>query len=160
MQITTGSRSQMMLRARWSPGGFYQRTGAGKGPEPKSFLIEVCQDHKISDDAEMRMRGLTTCIATIMFGSTIFALMFAGSDVWAGQPIAGWVYPYMIFLALTVFFGYIAFRPNPVEAAVKIVGFDFEMQHVWLQVKRQDYLDALMKENGISTELVNWVVKA
>jgi hypothetical protein len=150
----------MMLRARWSPGGFYQRTGAGKGPEPKSFLIEVCEDHKISDDAEMRMRGLTTCIATIMFGSTIFALMFAGSDVWAGQPIAGWVYPYMIFLALTVFFGYIAFRPNPVEAAVKIVGFDFEMQHVWLQVKRQDYLDALMKENEISTELVNWVVKA
>jgi hypothetical protein len=95
-----------------------------------------------------------------MFGSTVLAVMFAGSDIWAGQPIAGWVYPYMIFLLLTAIFGYIAFRPNPLESAIKIIGFDFEMQHVWLQVKRRDYLDALMKENGMATELVSWVVKA
>lgn len=149
-----------MLSSRWNPTLRYHGRSTEKRPEPRTFLVEVCEDHKITDEAELRMRGLATCVATIMFGSTIFAVMFAGSDVWAGQPIAGWVYPYMIFLGLTVLFGYIAFRPSPVESALKIVGFDFEMQHVWLQPKRRDYLEALMDINGIDAQLVNWIVKA
>lgn len=160
MLIMAGSRSRMLIRFHWNASFIDSGTRSAKRPESKAFRIEVCEDHKITDEAEMRLRGLATCLATLMFGSTVFALMFAGSDIWAGQPIAGWVYPYMIFLVLTVLFGYVAFRPNPLESAMKIIGFDFEMQHVWLQVKRRDYLDALMRENPISAELVSWVVKA
>ena len=127
--------------------------------ETKSFLVDVCEDHAVSDNAEMRVRALSSVIASIVAGASFFALLYAGSDYWAGRPVSPWVYSYLLILGLSLLFVYVSFRPSGLESAFKIIGFDFELQHVWLAMKNTSYRDTFMKENSMSAELVRWIVK-
>ena len=121
--------------------------------------MDVCQDHEMSDNAELKFRGLATLITSIIAGVSIFALIYAGSDYWVGRPVSPWVYSYIGILSLSLLLGYVAFRPSALEASIKIIGFDFERQHVWLRLKNHQYMEQLMSENPMAVELVNWVVK-
>ncbi|MHA1948869.1 MAG: hypothetical protein ACXAAO_06385 [Candidatus Thorarchaeota archaeon] len=113
----------------------------------------------MSDNAEIKMRGLSTLAASIIASASIFALIYAGSDYWAGRSVSPWVYSYLLILSLSLIFGYLAFRPSALEASIKIIGFDFERQHVWIRLKNREYLKQLMTENPMAAELVTWIVK-
>jgi hypothetical protein len=125
----------------------------------KSFVLDVCEDHEMSDNAELKLRGISMIIASIIAGVSIFALIYAGSDFWLGRPVSPWVYSYIFILSLSLLLGYVAFRPSALEASVKIIGFDFEQQYVWLRLKNRGYLEQLLSDNPMDTELVNWVIK-
>ena len=107
----------------------------------------------------MRVRGLSSIIASIVAGASFFALIYAGADWWAGRPVSPWVYSYLLILAFSFLFVYLSFRPSALEASFKIIGFDFELQHVWFELQNPTYRDTFMKENPMSAELVSWIVK-
>ncbi|MFW9810283.1 MAG: hypothetical protein ACFFE6_12975 [Candidatus Thorarchaeota archaeon] len=158
-RISTTPRRKVWLRPHWDPQFDWKSKSRLENAEIKSFLVDVCEDHEMSDDAEFRLRGLSLFLASVISGISVFALMFAGSDYWAGRPVSPWVYSYVVILFLSLLLGYIAFRPSPLEASIRIIGFDFEMQHVWIKLKNPEYRDQLMSENPMAVELVNWVVK-
>ena len=158
-RISTNPRKKVWLRPSWDP----QFSSMGKNQlanaETKSFLVEVCEDHAVTDNAEMRMRGLSTFVASILVAVSIFALLFAGADYWAGRPVSPWVYSYLLVLILSTLFVYVAFRPSALEASFRIIGFDFELQYVWLAMSNPTYRNLFLNENPIAAELVTWIVK-
>ncbi|MHA2024868.1 MAG: hypothetical protein ACW98U_03110 [Candidatus Thorarchaeota archaeon] len=158
-RISTAPRRKVWLRPHWDPRFSVRRNKQLENDVGKSFIVDVCQDHEMSDNAELKLRGLSTLIASIIAGVSIFALIYAGSDYWAGRPVSPWVYSYIVILSLSLILGYVAFRPSALEASIKIIGFDFERQHVWLRLKNREYLEQLMSDNPMTVELVNWVVK-
>ena len=126
----------------------------------KSFVVDVCAEHTMADNAEWRARTLSSVVASILVSISIFAIIYAGADVWAGKPISPWIYSYVVVLVFSLLLAYISFRPSAIEASFKIIGFDFELQHVWLMLSNASYRDSFLKENPLSSELVNWIVKA
>ena len=127
--------------------------------EGKSFLVGVCDDHSVSDNAELRVRGLSSVVASIVAGISIFALIYAGADYWVGRPVSPWVFSYLIILGLSLLFVYLAFRPSALEASFKIIGFDFDFQYVWFAMSNSTYRDLFIQENPLDAELVSWIVK-
>jgi hypothetical protein len=127
--------------------------------EVKSFLVDVCDDHSISDNAEMKARTLSTVLASIVAGVSVFALMYAGADYWAGNTLSPWVYTYLLILGMSLLFAYVSFRPTALEASFRIIGFDFDLQHVWLAMRNPNYRNLFVNENPVSAELVTWIVK-
>ena len=158
-RVSTTPRRKVWLRPHWDPLFNVKNKNRLENAEIKSFVVDVCEDHEMSDNAELKLRGLSVLLASIIAGISLFALIYAGSDYWAGRPVNSWVYSYMIILTLSLILGYIAFRPSPLEASIKIIGFDYERQHVWIKLKNHEYMQQLMTENPMATELVNWVVK-
>lgn len=159
-KISTAPNRQFWLRPAWDPTLRGPKKYGLPTQDTKTFLIEVCDDHNIADFAEGRFRSLSTIFASLMIGSIIFALMFAGAEFSATRHIAGWVPLYVGILAVSLILGYWSFRPNALETAIKIVGFDFDVQHVWLSIRNEDYRQKLLNENGMHAELVSWVIKA
>jgi len=160
--ITTRPQSKRWLRPHWDP-GFYARDRKRLGltmAEKKSFLIQVCENHHATDEGQYRMRAITSFLLTVVASVSIFVIMLAGSDFWAGRAIGSWVYAYFLVLGASILVGVIAFRPNALESAVNIIGFDFDVQYVWLKIKDADYRNRFIAENEMNAELVNWVVKA
>jgi hypothetical protein len=127
--------------------------------ETKSFLVDVCEDHSVSDNAEMRVRGLSSIIASIVAGISIFALIYAGADYWGGRQVSPWVYSYLLIMSLSLLFVYVAFRPSALEASFRIIGFDFDLQYVWFAMSNSMYRSLFVKENPLDAELVSWIVK-
>ena len=159
--ISTRPQTKRWLRPHWDP-GFYARDRKRLGltlSEKKSFLIQVCDCHHATDDAEMRMRAITSFILTVIASASFFVIMFAGADFWAGRGISSWLYAYFLVLGASILVGVIAFRSNPLESSVNIVGFDFDIQYVWFKIKDEQYRNKFIEENGMSAELVNWIVK-
>jgi hypothetical protein len=149
------------LRPQWDPNHFpssRKRLGL-KLTEMRSFQLHVCEDHQASDDGYWRMRGLTSLILTIVASVSIFVIMFAGSDLWAGRGLSPWVGSYILVLTASIFAGIIVFRPNALEDSFNIVGFDFDVQYVWLKLKDPQYRNKFISANEMNAELVNWVVK-
>ena len=158
-RISTSPGRKVWLRPGWDPNFNPMGKNQLANAETKSFLVDVCEDHSISDNAEMRIRVLSTFVASVIGAVAIFALFFAGSDYWAGRPVSPWVYSYLLVLILSLVFVYVAFRPSALEASFRIIGFDFELQHVWLAMGNPTYRDLFMKENPIAAELVTWIIK-
>jgi hypothetical protein len=121
--------------------------------------VEVCEDHSVTDNAEMRIRVLSSLVASIVAAASIFALIFTGADYWVGRPVSSWVYSYLLVLVLSSLFVYVAFRPSALEASFRIIGFDYELQHVWFAMHNPTYRELFVKENPIAAELVTWIVK-
>lgn len=105
------------------------------------------------------MRGLSSIVASIVAGISIFALIYAGADYWVGRPVSPWVFSYLIILSLSLLFVYLAFRPSALEASFKIIGFDFDLQYVWFAMSNSMYRDQFVQENSLDAELVSWIVK-
>jgi hypothetical protein len=156
--ISSRSRRKVWLRPHWDP-RFGVRKNRSVEDLTKTFIVDVCEDHVMTDNAELKLRGLSMVIASIISGVSILALIYAGSDYWLGRPVSPWVYSYIFILSLSLLLGYVAFRPSALESSIQIIGFDFEKQYVWLRLKNQEYLDQFISQNPIDTELVNWVVK-
>lgn len=159
--VSTRPHTKNGLRPQWNPAYFpSQRKRLGlKLPEKKSFQLRVCEDHQAADEGYWRMRGITSLVLTIVASVSIFVIMFAGADLWAGRELSPWVGSYLLVLSASVLAGIIVFRPNALEASFNIIGFDFDVQYVWLKLKDPGYLNDFVSENEMNAELVNWVVK-
>ncbi len=161
-RITATHQNTRWMRPQWNP-AFYsgERKRIGlPAPLTQSLLLHECEEHHITDDGNARMRCLAMFFAAFLSGLSVFALIFVGYDLSSGRgihPIAG---AYLIGLSLSLIFGYIAFQPNPLEASIRIIGFDLDFQHVWLQLKNAEYRRQFVEENPTTTELVNWVEMA
>lgn len=158
-RISSHPGRKVWLRPTWDPNFNLLGRQHAANAEAKSFLVDVCEDHSVSDNAEMRARGLSVIIASLVAGISFFALIYAGADVWAGKPVSPWVYSYILLLCLSLLFAYVSFRPSALEASFRIIGFDFELQYVWLKMSNPFYRDTFVRENPMDAELVNWIVK-
>jgi hypothetical protein len=161
-RITTTPPHKQWLRPQWNP-SFYasdRRRLRLQTPSSKSFLIYVCEDHHMTDDDNARLRFLAMLLAAVLSGMSIFALIFVGYDISSGRGIHPISTAYFLMLSLSLIFGYFAFRPNILESSVKIIGFDFDVQNVWLQFKNPDYRQRFIQENQTAAELANWIILA
>jgi hypothetical protein len=158
-RISTHPRSKIWHNPAWDARFLTAKEQQLTAAETKSFLVDVCADHTISDNAEMRARTLSTFVASLIACISIFALIYAGADVWAGRPISPWIYSYVVIFFSSLFLVYISFRPSAFETSFKIIGFDFELQYVWIMLSSPSYREQFVEENPLSAELVNWVVK-
>lgn len=159
--ITTSPKRKRYLRPHWDP-AFSAQSRKRLGltlPQKKTFLIPVCDDHEMLDDGEWRLKGIVSLIVAIIASSSIFVLMFAGSDIWNGYGIRPWVPGYFLILAISIIVGYLVFRPNVLESTVKIIGYDFDVQYVWFYLKNPEYRRKFVEENKMNAELVSWIVK-
>ena len=159
--ISTSPKRKRYLRPHWDPAFSAQsRKQFGLSlPQKKTFLIPVCDDHELLDDGEWRLKGIVSLIVAVIASSSIFVLMFAGSDIWNGYGIRSWVSGYFLVLAISIIIGYLAFRPRLLERAVKIIGFDFDVQYVWFYLKDPEYRRKFIEMNEMNAELVSWIVK-
>ncbi|MFW9961176.1 MAG: hypothetical protein ACFFDV_09165 [Candidatus Thorarchaeota archaeon] len=160
--ISATPRSKQWLRPHWNP-TFYasdRRRISLQPPASKSFLVHVCEEHHITDEGNFRMRGLSMLLAAILGGMSIFALIFTGYDLSSGRGIHPIAAIYIVALFLSLVFGYVAFRPTALEASVKIIGFDFDIQNVWFQFENPEYRMRFIEENQMGSEIVNWIVMA
>jgi len=89
-----------------------------------------------------------------------FALLTLGSNLWLGKTSDAWVYGVVILAIASFILSIAAFRPKPIESAVRIVGFDAGFQNIWLDFKNRAYRDEFMKENPMTAELVSWILRA
>ena len=159
--VTTSSNRKRYLRPHWDP-AFSPKSRKQFGlslPQKNTFLVPVCDSHEIIDDGKWRVRSIVSLFVAVVASSSIFVLMFAGSDVWNGYGIRSWVPGYFLVLAISIIVGYLAFRPNVLESAVKIIGFDFDVQYVWFYLKNAEYRRRFIEENEMNAELVSWIVK-
>ena len=158
-RISTNLGRKVWLRPYFDPRYNLRSKNQMTNAETKSFLVDVCEDHSVSDNAEMRMRSLASIIASIVAGISIFALIYAGADYWVGRQVSPWIYSYLLILGISLFFVYIAFRPSALEASFRIIGFDFDLQYVWFAMSNPMYRSLFVKENPLDAELVSWIVK-
>ena len=89
----------------------------------------------------------------------LFGLMFLGDAFYRGRPIPFWSVVFGVFFGLSMFLTWFAFRPNALERAVQILGFDPGMQNVLVVFKSQSYRETVIQDNPMSSELVSWIVK-
>ncbi|TFG33773.1 hypothetical protein EU527_06800 [Candidatus Thorarchaeota archaeon] len=159
--ITTTPRRKQWLRPHWKP-GFYASERKRLGltlEEKKSFQVHICENHYISDDGEWRFRILAMLLISITVSLSIFFFIISGNSIWNGGGINPGIRGYFAILLASIVIGYLAFKPNALESAFQIIGFDFDVQYVWLKLKNPDYRAKLVEDNPLNVELVNWIVK-
>ena len=87
----------------------------------------------------------------------ILSLLAFGDQMWRGARISPLILfavaIFVLFLSVT----YMLFRPGQIEQAVKVIGFDGGLRHVWLQFENSRYRDEFMNENAMNAELVKWI---
>jgi len=130
-------------------------------PQSKMRILPifVCEDHYHTDEGEERYKSC--CIITDGFAMAFFffGLLFLGDAFSRGRPLSFWSVAFFSFFAGSIFLTWIAFRPNALQRAFQIVGFDGGMQNVLIAFKDKSYRDLIIQENPMSTELVSWIVK-
>ncbi|TFG34545.1 hypothetical protein EU527_02710 [Candidatus Thorarchaeota archaeon] len=159
--ITTTPRRTQISRANWRV-GFYaaeQKRLCLALNEKKSFHVHVCENHDISDDGEWRTRLLAMLLISIVASLSIFFFIFNGNSFWNGDIFNPWMHGFLIIALVSIVFAYFAFKPNALESSFQIIGFDYDIQYVWLKLKNPEYRAKFVEENPLDTQLANWIVK-
>lgn len=160
-RITLSSRGPNYLNRAWDP--YYSSYGSArqKLPQPKLRVIPmyVCEDHYHTDDGVERYKTCCFIIDGFAMAFFFFGLLFLGDAFYRGRPIPFWSMAFSAFFAFSMFLTWIAFRPNALQRAVRIVGFDPGLQNILLVFKDKSYRDTVIQDNPMSTELVSWIVK-
>jgi len=160
-RITTAPRRKQWLRPYWQIGfapSQRQRLGLTL-EEKKSFLVHVCDEHDYSDNGQWRLRSLVMLLLSLIVCLSVFVFIFNVSNVLNGYGVSPWIRTFIFFSIISLILGYYAFKPNALEKAVQIVGFDFDVQYVWLHLMNESYQDKFLKANPMNAELVNWIIK-
>ncbi|MGY5854673.1 MAG: hypothetical protein RTU92_13980 [Candidatus Thorarchaeota archaeon] len=161
-RMTTYPNRKIWLRPGWDPAftpNARRRLGIANSAS-STFRIPVCEDHIVSDQSDCRYRTLCTIGNGLIFAFALFALLTTGSDIWLGRRLSLWAPFVVVLVVFTLIVNYFAFRPRPLEAALKIVGFDHGVQYVWLAIKDSHYRETFLDENQMHAELVRWIIKA
>jgi hypothetical protein len=120
----------------------------------------VCEDHYYTDESEDRYKTLCLVVDGLAMALMLFALLSLGDSISRSRMISPWVFLFTGIFAVSMIFSAIAFRPNPLARAVRIIGFDAGMQNALLAFKEPSYRNEFVKENPMTSELVTWVMKA
>ena len=160
-RITIASEKQQYLRRSWDPSyhPLVRRSHRTLYPKTKVLPIYTCENHEFSDDDHVRSRTLCLIIDGFSMAFLLFGLLFIGDAFARGGSISVWSISFIAFFSVSMLFSWIAFRPNSVERAVHIIGFDSGMQNVILEFGNKAYRDAVIQENPMTSELITWIVK-
>ncbi len=152
MKVTSGEE--------WNFVSPYVPRKNGPQPEMKVLRVQVCEDHADPDAGTDRYQTLCIIIDGLLIGFLFMGLLFIGDRYWRGRPISFWPFLFIGLFGLAMVLTKVAFMPNAVAKAVRIVGFDTGMQNVLIAFKNPTYRDEFMKENQMTAELVSWILKA
>jgi hypothetical protein len=119
----------------------------------------VCENHYYTDTGVERYKTCCFIVDGFTMAFFFFGLMFLGDAFYRGRPIPFWSVAFSAFFTISMFLSWIAFRPNALQRAVKIIGFDPGLQNILLVFKNKGYRDMVIQDNPMSTELVSWIVK-
>ena len=86
--------------------------------------------------------------------------MAVGSDLWLGRGFGLGGFIAIFLLSIAISSSIVAFRSRPLEAAFKIIGFDYGAQYVYIGFKDTNYRQMFLEENEMNAELVSWIVRA
>ncbi len=159
MRISTVPGRKQWLRPEWDPMYWSGKRRFGMSlSQAQTFIVPVCEDHYYGDRSEWRHRLLCVVVDGILMAMFFLAFLIMGSNFWLGRVNPFWVYLVLGVFVVAMALSYLAFKSNQFESAFRIVGFDADLQHVWLKLKNHEYRDALLNENPMSSELVNWII--
>lgn len=162
-RITLSSSGSNYLNRRWDPRYTPSLSIPARRslPQPKLRVlpIYVCEDHYHTDEGVDRYRTCCFIVDGFAMAFFFFGLMFLGDSFYRGRPIPFWSVAFFVFFASTMLLTWVAFRPNALQRAVKIVGFDPGMQNILLVFKDKSYRETVIRDNPMATELVSWIVK-
>ncbi|UCE09789.1 MAG: hypothetical protein JSW61_12570 [Candidatus Thorarchaeota archaeon] len=129
------------------------------GLKPVTFIVPFCEEHVDIDSGRGRMRVAATYFFGLATSILIIAIMFVGSDLWLGRGVPFWAYPFLGIYALCFAAFVLTYRPSELESSVKVIGFDVNRDHVFLQFKDKTYTDEFLLLNKSNAELVSWIVR-
>ena len=155
----TGRQS---LRRSWDYGyAFYPRhEDRTRFSEMKVLPVQVCEDHAHPDDGTDRYQTLCIIVDGLLMAFVTFSLLIIGDRVSRARPIPLWSYLFILLFGVAILSTIVAFRPNVLERAVRIIGFDPGMRSVLLLFRREEYREQFLLENQMNAELVNWILRA
>ncbi len=160
LKIAKAGKQYLSRTWEYAYGPYVKRRNDTQQRETKVLLIQVCEDHAHPDDGSERYQSLCLIVDGIIAALLIFGLLFIGDSISRSRPIPLWSFLSLALFGLAMLFTIVAFRPNAVEQAVNIVGFDPGMQNVLLDIKRPDYRSELIQENQMTAELVSWILRS
>jgi hypothetical protein len=165
-----GSPATNIVRMRISKSGtiwdnpeyipYVRRRQNSLTPEMKVLLVQVCEDHTDPDAGTDRAQTLCIIVDGLLLGFLLFALLSIGDSFWRGRSMTFWPFLFIGLFALAMSLTKVAFMPNALAKAVRIVGFDAGMLNIMIAFKNSDYRDEFMQENQMTAELVSWILKA
>jgi len=160
MKITSGG--VWYLRHERDPtfSPYVRRKNGPQQPEMKVLPVQVCKDHANPDAGTDRYQALCIVVDGLLMGFLFFGLLFIGDSIWRGRPLTFWPFLFIGLFGLAMVLTAVAFMPNALAKAVRIVGFDAGMRNVLISFKSPTYRDEFMKENQMTAELVSWILKA
>ena len=160
-RITLSSRGSKYLSRTWDPYFTASSRVRAKLPQPKQRVlpIYVCENHYHTDDGEDRYKSCCFIVDGFALAFFVFGLFFLGDSFYRGRPIPFWSMAFTAFFGFSLFLTWIAFRPNALQRAVKIIGFDPGIQNILLVFKNEMYRETVIQENPMASELVSWIVK-
>lgn len=159
--ITVVSERTQYLRRSWDP--YYdpmvRRRQGLPNPKTKTLSIYTCDNHYFSDEGHERYKTLCIIVDGFAMVFLFFGLLFVGDSISRGRSVTIWSVAFFAFFVLSMILSWLAFRPNPIERAVRIMGFDAGMQNVILVFQNKTYRDAVIEENPLTSELVSWIAR-
>ncbi|MFW9968419.1 MAG: hypothetical protein ACFFEA_14795 [Candidatus Thorarchaeota archaeon] len=155
--VSTPKKTQYLSRGPMTP--YEMRRIRAPLPEVKTFHVYVCDNHSLDDGGIMRLRAASTFYASLALCLLVFAIMVIGNDIRLGRALTLWTGLFFIFVGASMILAFLAFRPFGLEAAFRIIGFDYDLRHVWFQLENPLYRDAMFHLNAMDAELVSWIVK-
>ena len=155
--ICTPRKTQFLSQGPSAP---YERRRMGIPlPEVKTFHVYVCEDHALDDGGILRLRAASSFYALLALCMLVFAIMVIGNDIRLGRALTLWTGLFFMFVAASMILAIFAFRPFGLEAAFRIIGFDYDLRHVWLQLENPLYRETLYNLNAMDAQLVSWIEK-
>ncbi|MFW9806911.1 MAG: hypothetical protein ACFFFK_09300 [Candidatus Thorarchaeota archaeon] len=150
------------LRRSWqySYGPYVPLRSGPKLPDMKVIPIQVCDEHADPDAGTDRYQSLCLIVDGLLMAFVVFSLLMIGDRISRSHPIPTWSFFYIGFFGFALLLTRIAFRPNALERAVSIIGFDPGMQNVLLKFKRPEYQEEFLNENQMTAELVTWIMRS
>ena len=121
--------------------------------------IPVCDQHEYSSGDTWRARTYCTLCDAIAIVLLVFGFMTSTSSILSGRSAPFWFTAVLGSVPLLAVLSHYFLGASPLESSLGIVGFDFDIQHVWLKIKNQQYREAFFEINSTNAELVNWIVK-
>ena len=160
MKIAKSGKQYLRRTWEYAYGPYVRRRYEPQEQEMKVLLVQVCEDHAHPDDGTDRYQSLCLIVDGLLMAFTIFSFLLIGDRISRARQIPLWPFVFIGLFGMALLLTKIAFRPNVVEEAVRIIGFDPGMQNVLLAIKHQDYREKFLQENQMNAELVSWIVRS
>jgi hypothetical protein len=126
----------------------------------KILPFPVCEEHNFTHDEQERLRSLCIVVDGFAMAFLLFGLLLAGDALWRGRAVSPISFGVVVFFTVSLLATLYTFRPNALERAVRIVGFDAGMRHILIRFENDQYRDEFVSENPLSSELISWIVRS